>query len=89
MLSALLTPSAIDMTTINYVIANLQFINDVVIDLLEPYADLIDWDTIPINDITIILFSKFRIGKKHKSNRRWLESDAWMDMCNDTSMYDN
>lgn len=92
MLSILLTPAAIDKSIINHIINNLhtKHINDVVLDLLKPYADLIDWNSIEINHKTIILFSKLRFSKASSiKDERWLESDEWLDMCNDMCMYDN
>ena len=57
---------------------------------LESHPNLIDWSTLPVNNKTIVLFSKFRLGKDRiQDDDRWLESDEWLDMCNDMSTYDN
>ena len=89
MLSMLLTPAAMTKSNISKIVNSLQLVNDVIIELLEPYSHLIDWDTIPINHVTIVLYSKYRNGKTKSRDERWLESDEWMDVCNDMSCYDN
>lgn len=55
-------------------------------EAIEPY---IDWDTLPINSKTIQLFAALQQKKISPSNSRWLESDEWMDICNESDSYDS
>ena len=63
----------------------------------------IKWDLLPVNSMTTMLFSEFRLTKKildecpssqgikrrKLSEVKWLESREWMETCNDEMFYDN
>lgn len=81
-----------DYIAFNLIMYNIHMIekwNDELLEIISNNRNRINWATLPINNITIILFAKYGMACKTLFKRRWLESDEWMHICNDNYNYDN